>query len=138
VETDVNSSQPDPTPFERIGGQPAVDRIIDAFYDRMDTLPEAAIIRVMHPQDLGATRAVLKRYLAEWLGGPPAYSQERGHPRLRARHLPFSIGDEERDAWMLCMRGAMEGVIEDVAIREWLLEKLAGVATWMRNRQEKP
>jgi hemoglobin len=138
VETDVNSSQPDPTPFERIGGQPAVDRIIDAFYDRMDTLPEAAIIRVMHPQDLGATRAVLKRYLAEWLGGPPAYSQERGHPRLRARHLPFNIGDEERDAWMLCMRGAMEGVIEDVAIREWLLEKLAGVATWMRNRQEKP
>jgi hemoglobin len=138
VETDLNSSQPDPTPFERIGGQPAVDRIIDAFYDRMDTLPEAAIIRSMHPQDLGATRAVLKRYLAEWLGGPPAYSQERGHPRLRARHLPFSIGDEERDAWMLCMRGAMEGVIEDVAIREWLLEKLAGVATWMRNRQEKP
>jgi hemoglobin len=135
METYVNSSEPDPTPFERIGGQPAVDRIIDSFYDRMDTLPEARIIRVMHPEDLGATRRVLKRYLAEWLGGPPAYSRERGHPRLRARHLPFSIGDEERDAWMLCMRGAMEGVIEDVAIREWILEKLAGVATWMRNRQ---
>ncbi len=134
METDVNGSEPDPTPFERIGGQPAVDRIIDSFYDRMDTLPEARIIRVMHPQDLGATRGVLKRYLAEWLGGPPAYSQERGHPRLRARHLPFSIGDEERDAWMLCMRGALEGVIEDAAIREWILDKLGGVATWMRNR----
>jgi hemoglobin len=130
----VNSSEADPTPFERIGGQAVVDRIIDSFYDRMDTLPEARIIRVLHPEDLGATRAVLKTYLAEWLGGPRAYSQERGHPRLRARHLPFSIGDAERDAWMLCMRGAMEDVIEDVPIREWMLEKLSGVATWMRNR----
>jgi len=130
----MNSSDGDATPFEQIGGQLAVDRIIDLFYDRMDTLPEAGIIRVLHPQDLGATRAVLKRYLAEWLGGPRAYSEERGHPRLRARHLPFSIGDEERDAWMLCMRSAMEDVVTDVAIREWILEKLSGVATWMRNR----
>jgi hemoglobin len=123
-----------PTPFEQIGGQPAVDRIIDSFYDRMDTLPEAKVIRVLHPEDLGGTRAVLKRYLAEWLGGPRAYSEERGHPRLRARHLPFSIGDEERDAWMLCMRGALEEGVTDVLIREWLEEKLAGVADWMRNR----
>ena len=130
----MNSSKPDPTPFEQIGGQPVVDRIIDSFYDRMDSLPEARIIRVMHPADLGATRAVLKRYLAEWLGGPQAYSQERGHPRLRARHLPFSIGDAERDAWMSCMRGAVEEVLTDVAVREWILEKLLGVATWMRNR----
>ena len=123
-----------PTPFQQIGGQPAVDRIIDRFYDRMDTLPEARVIRVLHPEDLGATREVLKRYLAEWLGGPSAYSEERGHPRLRARHLPFSIGNEERDAWMLCMRGALEEVVTDVSIREWLEEKLSGVADWMRNR----
>src|SRR5512139_3964108 len=101
------------TPFERIGGQPVVDRIIDNFYDRMETLPEAAIIRRLHPQDLTSTRDVLKKYLAQWLGGPPIYSQERGHPRLRARHLPFRIGDEERDAWMVCMRGAMEEVVAD-------------------------
>ena len=123
-----------PTPFQQIGGQPAVDRIIDRFYDRMDTLPEARVIRVLHPENLGATREVLKRYLAEWLGGPRAYSEERGHPRLRARHLPFSIGNEERDAWMLCMRGALEEVVTDVSIREWLEEKLSGVADWMRNR----
>jgi len=123
-----------PTPFQQIGGQPAVDRIIDRFYDRMDTLPEARVIRVLHPEDLGATREVLKRYLAEWLGGPRAYYEERGHPRLRARHLPFSIGNEERDAWMLCMRGALEEVVTDVSIREWLEEKLSGVADWMRNR----
>jgi len=122
------------TPFERIGGQPAVDRIIDVFYDRMDTLPEASVIRKLHPHDLGPIRTVLKKYLAEWLGGPPAYSQERGHPRLRARHLPFSIGDEERDAWMFCMRGAMNEVVTDAVAREWILQKLGPLADWMRNR----
>jgi hemoglobin len=123
------------TPFQRIGGQPTVDRLVDSFYDRMETQPEAAVIRALHPRDLSATRAVLKKYLAEWLGGPPAYSQERGHPRLRARHLPFSIGDEERDAWMFCMRGAMEEVVTDDVAREWILQKLAPLADWMRNRQ---
>src|SRR6187431_3096663 len=101
----MNSPDPASIPFYRIGGQPTVDRLIDTFYDRMETLPEAAAIRALHPQDLSGTRAILKKYLAEWLGGPQAYSQERGHPRLRARHLPFSIGDAERDAWMFCMRG---------------------------------
>lgn len=122
------------TPFEQIGGQPTIDRLIDSFYDRMETLPEARVIRALHPKDLGPVRAILKKYLAEWLGGPPAYSQERGHPRLRARHLPFSIGDEERDAWMFCMRGAMEEVVTDVAAREWILGKLSPLADWMRNR----
>jgi hemoglobin len=128
----------DLTPFERVGGQPTVDRIIDTFYDNMDTLPEARIIRALHPEDLGPTRVVLKKYLAEWLGGPSAYSQERGHPRLRARHLPFSIGDEERDAWMFCMRHAMEDVVTDAVAREWILQKLSGVADWMRNRPASP
>lgn len=127
------ANPPAQTPFDRIGGQPTVDRIIDVFYDRMDTLPEAAIIRRLHPEDLGATRAVLKKYLAQWLGGPADYSAERGHPRLRARHLPFRIGDEERDAWMFCMRGAMEEVVEDREVREWVLEQLSKLADWMRN-----
>lgn len=123
------------TPFERIGGQATVDRIIDNFYDRMETLPEAAIIRRLHPQDLASTRAILKKYLAQWLGGPPAYSEERGHPRLRARHLPFRIGDAERDAWMFCMRGAMDEVVADREAREWILQQLSKLADWMRNVQ---
>src|SRR6185312_3271528 len=125
-------------PFQRIGGQPAVDRIVDSFYDRMSTLPEAKVIRALHSDDLGAIRVTLKKYLAEWLGGPTAYTDERGHPRLRARHLPFSIGDEERDAWMFCMRGAMEDVVTDQAAREWILQKLSQVADWMRNRSPGP
>ena len=122
------------TPFEQIGGQPTVDRLIDSFYDRMETLPEARVIRALHPKDLTGTRAILKKYLAQWLGGPQAYSEERGHPRLRARHLPFSIGDEERDAWMFCMRGALEEVVTDEAAREWILQKIGPLADWMRNR----
>jgi hemoglobin len=121
-------------PFVLIGGQGTVDRLVDRFYDLMETLPEARVIRALHPQDLGAIRGVLKKYLAEWLGGPTAYSQERGHPRLRARHLPFSIGDEERDAWMLCMRQAMADVVTDEGVREAILHKLSQLADWMRNR----
>jgi len=119
--------------FELIGGQAVVDGIIDSFYRRMDTLPEAEKIRALHPPDLSDTKVVLKKYLAEWLGGPRIYSQERGHPRLRMRHLPFPIGAAERDAWMLCMRGAMEDMVPSVELRETLLQQLFKTADWMRN-----
>jgi hemoglobin len=119
--------------FERVGGQPAVDRIVESFYRRMDTLPQAATIRALHPPDLSGSRTVLKKYLAEWLGGPSLYSQERGHPRLRMRHLPFRIGKAERDAWMLCMRGALEEVVGSERLRELLLQLLFKTADWMRN-----
>jgi len=130
----MTNADPASIPFVLIGGQGTVDRLVDRFYDLMDTLPEARVIRALHPQDLGTIRVVLKKYLAEWLGGPAAYSQERGHPRLRARHLPFSIGDEERDAWMLCMRQAMQEVVADEDVREAILDKLSQLADWMRNR----
>jgi len=130
----MTPTDPASVPFARIGGQSTVDHLVDRFYDLMDTLPEARVIRALHPQDLGTIRVVLKKYLAEWLGGPAAYSQERGHPRLRARHLPFSIGDEERDAWMLCMRQAMQEVVADEVAREAILDKLSQLADWMRNR----
>jgi hemoglobin len=121
------------THFELVGGQPAVDRIVDAFYRRMDTLPQAATIRAMHPPDLAGTRTLLKKYLGEWLGGPTLYSQERGHPRLRMRHLPFRIGVAERDAWMLCMSGALEEVVGSVRLRDLLTQQLFKTADWMRN-----
>jgi hemoglobin len=119
--------------FEFVGGQAAVDRIVDGFYRRMDTLPAAEIIRALHPADLSGSNAVLKRYLAEWLGGPRVYSQERGHPRLRMRHLPFRIGTAERDAWMLCMTGAVQEVIGSERLRELLLQSFYKTADWMRN-----
>ena len=127
--TDVTTSL-----FERIGGSATIDLLVDRFYERMDTLPEAKVIRAMHADDLGLIRDVLKRYLTEWTGGPRLYTPEKGHPRLRQRHIGFAIGDAERDAWMLCMRGAMEEVVTDQAAREWILQKLSQLADWMRNR----
>jgi hemoglobin len=120
--------------FERIGGRATIDRLVDRFYDRMDTLPEAKIIRAMHAADLGLIRDVLKRYLTEWSGGPKLYSPEKGHPRLRQRHFGLAIGDAERDAWMLCMRGALEETVTDRAARQDLERALSGLADWMRNR----
>jgi hemoglobin len=119
--------------FELVGGQTAVDRIVESFYRRMDTLPEAQTIRALHPPDLSGSKTVLKKYLAEWLGGPDLYSRERGHPRLRMRHLPFRIGAAERDAWLLCMRGALEEVVASHRLRDLLLQLLFKTADWMRN-----
>ena len=119
--------------FELIGGQAAVDRLVEVFYRRMDTLPEAQGIRALHPPDLGPVITILKKYLAEWMGGPKNYSAERGHPRLRMRHMTFPIGVAERDAWLLCMQGAMEEVIASAALRESLMAQLFKLADWMRN-----
>jgi hemoglobin len=121
--------------FERIGGSATIDRHVDRFYERMDTLPEANTIRAMHADDLGLIRDVLKRYLTEWTGGPKLYSVERGHPRLRQRHIGFAIGDAERDAWLMCMRGALEETVADATARQDLDKALSGLADWMRNRQ---
>lgn len=118
--------------FDLVGGQSAVDHIVDLFYDRMDRLPEAQSIRAMHPRDLFGSRTRLKKYLAQWLGGPQQYSQERGHPRLRMRHQPFRIGIPERDTWLTCMRGALEDVVASPRLREYLMQSLFKVADWMR------
>ena len=126
------------TPYERIGGAPVVDRLVESFYRRMDALPEAGTIRAMHPIDLGSTKQVLKRYLSEWLGGPKLYSPEKGHPRLRQRHMGFSIGNEERDAWLLCMRGALEEVVADVGARDDVDAAMTKLADWMRNQAGNP
>jgi len=122
--------------FDRIGGADAVARLVDTFYARMDAAPEAATIRAMHRDDLTPTKEVLTRYLTEWLGGPPLYSSERGHPRLRRRHLGFSIGPSERDAWMRCMTGAVETVVSDETMRGELLAAFSKLADWLRNDKD--
>jgi hemoglobin len=124
------------TPFDQLGGQTTIDAIVDTFYRNMDTLPEARGIRAMHHADLTEVKVVLKKYLAQWLGGPQTYSQERGHPRLRARHLPFAIGIPERDAWMLCIRSAFDEVLGSNPLSEPILEQLQKTADWMRNDAE--
>jgi hemoglobin len=126
------------THFSRIGGAPAVDRLVEAFYTRVDSLLEARTIRAMHPPDLSETKDVLKRYLGEWMGGPTLYSRERGHPRLRSRHIGFKIGEAERDAWLLCMRDALDEVVADTALRDDLFQAFFKLADWMRNQPGNP
>lgn len=135
------SAQPEPAPetlFTRIGGADGVALLVETFYGRMDTLPEARTIRAMHAPDLSATKDVLRRYLGEWMGGPKLYSAERGHPRLRSRHIRFKIGEAERDAWLACMRGALDETVAEAALREELYEAMAKLANWMRNDPGNP
>jgi hemoglobin len=125
-----------PTPFERLGGSGRVRALVDRFYDLMDLEPEYADLRHVHGNDLTQARDKLYWFLSGWLGGPDLYVERFGHPRLRARHLPFSIGVRERDQWMACMNQAMieEGIDEDLRVR--LVEAYFKTADWMRNRAE--
>lgn len=124
------------TPYAMIGGEAAVRALVRRFYELMDTLPETYGIRKVHPADLSSSEEKLFMYLSGWLGGPGLYEAKHGHPRLRARHLPFSIGREERDQWLLCMRQALDECVADAGLREGIYKALADLANHMRNRPE--
>jgi hemoglobin len=125
---------PDATPFERLGGAAAINVLVEKFYAEMDARPEARGVRALHAGNLGPVKFVLKRYLGEWLGGPPLYSRVRGHPRLRMRHLRFPVGEAERDAWLACMDAALTATVADAKLREAIYCAMAGLADHMRNR----
>jgi len=122
--------------YERIGGEAKVRQLVQRFYQLMDELPEAHRIRQMHHVSLKNAEDKLFMFLSGCMCGPHLYVEKFGHPRLRMRHLPFSIGDEERDQWMMCMTQAMDEVIEDSALREELKAAFQKTADFMRNREE--
>jgi hemoglobin len=122
------------TIYESIGGEQTLRALVDRFYDLMDELPEAAGIRALHPEKLDHSREKLFMFLSGWMGGPQLYVERFGHPRLRARHLPFPIGESERDQWLLCMNQALEDVVEDGFTRVQIARSFAQVADFMRNR----
>lgn len=122
------------TAFERLGGEPAVRGLVDRFYDLMDLEPEYAALRAVHGATLESARDKLFWFLCGWLGGPQHYVERFGHPRLRARHLPFAIGIRERDQWLACMAQAMREREVDPALAERLAQAFFGTADWMRNR----
>ena len=122
------------TPFERLGGEPAVRALVDRFYDLMDLEPAYAELRAVHGTSLDSARDKLFWFLCGWLGGPQHYVERFGHPRLRARHLPFPIGIRERDQWLACMIQAMREREVDPALAERLAQAFFGTADWMRNK----
>lgn len=123
-----------PTPYDLIGGGGKVRDLVERFYDLMDLDLAYALLRRVHGASLEGAREKLYLFLSGWLGGPPLYAERFGHPVLRARHLPFAIGEEERDQWMACMIQAMEEVEVPEAMRKSLAGAFFQTADWMRNR----
>lgn len=122
------------TPWEAMGGQEAVRRLANAFYDTMDQNPAYEGIRKLHQPDLTLAREKFYEFLCGWLGGPQLYVEKYGHPRLRMRHAPFPIGESERDQWLACMAEAMDTCSIEGALREFLDARFAHVADFMRNK----
>jgi hemoglobin len=123
------------SPYEQLGGEAALRTLVDRFYDLMDAEPEYYGIRKLHPETLASSREKLFMFLSGWLGGPSPYIDRYGHPMLRARHLPFTIGAAERDRWMDCMRRAMAEVGVAEPLRSALEQAFFQTADHMRNRQ---
>jgi hemoglobin len=126
-----------PTTFyEVVGGEEGLRQLVTRFYEIMNSEPKAAGIRAMHKPDLSEANEKLFLFLSGWMGGPPLYVEKYGHPMLRARHLPFQIGESERDQWVYCMVRAMHDVgLEEKAMLQ-LGNALWGVADFMRNQPE--
>lgn len=121
--------------FELLGGVARVRELVEKFYDVMDTDSKAAGIRALHAADLTEAREKLFMFLTGWTGGPQLYIERYGHPFLRKRHMPFAIGESERDQWMYCMVRAMHEIGIEEPVLTKLAEQLWGVADFMRNRQ---
>ena len=122
------------TPYAMIGGEQTLLNLVDRFYFYMDTLPEAQGIRAIHQHDLSSAKEKLFKFLSGWLGGPNLFIEEFGHPMLRARHLPFLIGEFERDQWMLCMNKALAELAMDSQLKINIQNALQQLATHMINQ----
>ena len=121
-------------PFDALGGEAGIRALVDHFYDLMETAPEAETIRRLHAASLKRSREKLFEYLTGWSGGPPLYESKYGHPRLRARHLPFPIASRERDEWLWCMDRALAEHEAPEELKTFLRERLQQLADHMRNQ----
>lgn len=121
------------TMFEAIGGYETIERLVNAFYNRVAVNTELIPI---FPEDLTETARKQTLFLTQFFGGPSLYLEERGHPMLRRRHLPFKITPKRRDAWLECMAQALvEAEIEE-PYRTAIYEKLTMTANHMMNTPE--
>jgi hemoglobin len=126
------STEP-PTFYEAVGGLPFFEALVDRFYEGVAADPDLLAL-YPEPQHLAPARRRLALFLAEYWGGPPDYSEERGHPRLRIRHAAFPIGEAQRDAWLAHMRAAVEHLAPPEGVAGPLLEYFAMGAEAVRNR----
>ena len=130
-----NSPETEPTPFERVGGEPAVRALVERFYDAMDAHEPA--LAALHAREAGkvsrASRDRFALFLIGWLGGPQHYMRLHGHPRLRMRHAHVPVNAATRAAWIRCMRMALADETVPAPMRQFLDERLSDVATFLIN-----
>ena len=122
----------EPTLFEAAGGMPFFEALVGRFYDGVAGDP---VLRPLYPErDLSGARHRLTLFLAQYWGGPQTYDAERGHPRLRMRHMPLAIGPAERDAWLRLMRAAIDASDAPPSVADRLRAYVEMAAEAMRNR----
>ena len=125
--TQPSDSRPfgqDDASYQAAGGLKGITALVDEFYAQMDCLPQAQVIRAMHPDDLTESRKKLSYFLSGWLGGPKLYSQHYGPIRIPVFHRFLNVNEAERDAWMDCMRKAIEKQAYSAAFKQYLAEQL--------------
>ncbi len=120
--------------YQAAGQFEGLVKLVNDFYDLMDTLPEAQTIRAMHPSDLTVSRDKLARFLSGWTGGPRLFAETYGPISIPSAHRHLSIGESERDAWLLCMEKALEKQPYAPEFRQYLLKQLAVPAERCRNQ----
>jgi hemoglobin len=125
------------TLYDRVGGMAFFERLVDRFYAGVEGDP---VLLALYPDasDLAGARRRLTLFLVQYWGGPTTYLEERGHPRLRARHFPFSIGVPERDRWLIHMRAAIDESDTSPDVKAELHAYMTTAADAMRNRDENP
>ena len=117
--------------YEQVGGTPFFDGLVDRFYEGV---AGDAVLRPLYPEeDLGPAKRRLRDFLVQYWGGPTTYSDRRGHPRLRIRHVPYVIGAVERDRWLLHMRAAVDAMGPGEEMQSALLGYFEMAAEAMRN-----
>ena len=122
------------TSFVAAGGEQGLIALVDAFYEAMHTLPEAAVIRAMHPKDLTASRDKLARFLSGWLNGPNTYRPKYGRISIPSAHRHLDIGEEEMEAWLTCMRVALDKQPYTDDFKNYMLTQLRVPASRCRTR----
>ena len=122
--------------YKLMGGEVVLRSLVECFYDLMDEDPDYFGIRKLHPKELNSSRQKLFMFLSGWTGGPSLYIEKYGEPRLRSRHLPFSIGIDERDQWISCMNSAMEKIGLEIEVQKSLTLAFEQTADFMRNKHE--
>lgn len=121
------------SPYQKLGGEEILRELVTSFYHHMDTLFEAKECRDLHPKSLKGSEEKLFMFLSGWLGGPSLYIEKYGHPRMRMRHMPFKIGEREKDQWLLCMHNALKALELESDLEQELWQAFRRFAQHMVN-----